>query len=398
MTGTTDPKAATRTAAADGDHVSEVAALRASGGRIAWPKDSDVYGTFIAESDLGTAPVVLEALHRAVDDQLFGYLSPALTQACVEATASFLTRQHGVEVVPDQVRLLPDVLSAMHELVRRLPAGGRIILPTPAYPSFYGVPPRWGTELVEVPLAPDGESWTFDLDALAATIRPGDLVILCNPQNPTGRVHTRAELEGFADVVERAGATVFADEIHASLVRPGHTHLPYASISEVAAAHATTATSASKSFNLPGLRCAQLVASTPEAAREWDTHGAHLAKEVSTPGVVAVTAAYDRGDEWLAELVATIDSRHDLFAHLVAELLPEARVAPAEGTYLGWLDLRAYGLGDSPGRALREAGVLAGNGPTFGRVGAGHVRVSLATTTSILTEIVGRIATASGVR
>ncbi|MGC5616164.1 MalY/PatB family protein [Georgenia sp. Z1491] len=390
MTGTTD---AAGTAGVT-THAEEVAALRAIGGRIAWPADADLYGTFIAESDLGTAPVVLEALHDAVDKQLFGYISPALTRACTEASAGFLTRQHGVEVDPDRVRLLPDVLSAMHQLVRRLPVGARIVLPTPAYPSFFGVPPRWGTELVQVPLAREGDAYSYDLDALAEALRPGDLFILCNPQNPTGRVHTRAELEAIAEVVDRCGATVFADEIHASIVRPGHVHVPYASIGDTAAAHSVTATSASKSFNLPGLRCAQLVASTPEAAREWDTHAAHLAKEVSTPGVVAVTAAYDHGEEWLAGFVKEMDRRHDLLVRLASELLPKARVSPAEATYLGWLDLREYGLGDTPGQVLRRHGVLAADGPAFGGAGAGHVRVSLATTEAILTEIVVRIAAA----
>ncbi|MGO1509337.1 MAG: MalY/PatB family protein [Actinomycetaceae bacterium] len=391
-TGSTAPAGTITTGAAT--HAEDVAALRALEGRVAWPAGADRYGTFIAESDLGTAPAVREALHHAVETEMFGYISPHLTEACTRATAAFLTRQHGVEIDPDRVRLLPDVLSAMHQLVRRLAPGARIVLPTPAYPSFYGVPPRWGTELVQVPLARDGASYTYDLDALAAELRPGDLFILCNPQNPTGRVHTRAELEAVADVVERSGATVFADEIHASILRPGRRHVPYASIGEVAAGHSVTATSASKSFNLPGLRCAQLVASTPQAARDWDTHGAHLAKEVSTPGVIAVTAAYERGEEWLDGFVAQMDSRHDLLARLVADRLPDAVVTPAEGTFLGWVDLRAYGLGDSPGTALKRHGVLAGDGPAFGRAGAGHVRVNLATTEAILTEIVDRIAAA----
>ncbi|MGC5626793.1 MalY/PatB family protein [Georgenia sp. Z1344] len=380
--------------AATAGHAAEVAALRALRGRVSWQPDAEAYGSFIAESDLGTAPAVVEALHRAVDAQLFGYLSPGLIADCVEATAAFRTRQHGVEIDPDQVRLLPDVLSAMHELIRRLPAGARVVLPTPAYPMFFAVAERRDVELVEVPMTRDGASHVLDLDAIWATLRPGDLFVLCNPQNPTGRVHTRAELEALAEVVDRSGATVFADEIHASLVRPGHVHVPYASLSPVAAAHSVTATSASKSFNLPGLRCAQLIASTPEAARGWDTHAAHLPKECSTPGVLAVTAAYTDADDWLAGLNATIDSRHDLLARLVAERLPEAVVAPAEGTYLGWVDLRAYGLGDSPALRLREHGVLPGDGPSFGVAAAGHVRLTLATSEAILTEIVDRIATA----
>ncbi|MGO1174431.1 MAG: MalY/PatB family protein [Actinomycetaceae bacterium] len=391
-TGSTAPAGTITTGAAT--HAEDVAALRALEGRVAWPAGADRYGTFIAESDLGTAPAVREALHHAVETEMFGYISPHLTEACTRATAAFLTRQHGVEIDPDRVRLLPDVLSAMHQLVRRLAPGARIVLPTPAYPSFYGVPPRWGTELVQVPLARDGASYTYDLDALAAELRPGDLFILCNPQNPSGRVHSRAELEAIAEVVDRAGATVFADEIHASVLRPGQVHIPYASINEVAAAHSLTATSASKSFNLPGLRCAQLIASTPAAATEWDTHSGYLAKEASTPGVLAVTAAYTSGETWLKEQLTVFDERHTQIAGLVAEHLPQAVLSPAEGTFLAWLDLSAYGLGDGPGTACRAQGVVPGNGPAFGRAGHGHVRLNLATTAPLVQETVLRIARA----
>ncbi|MGO1561329.1 MAG: MalY/PatB family protein [Actinomycetaceae bacterium] len=376
------------------DAAEDIAHLRGLDGRVAWPSGTDAIGTFIAESDIGTAPVVLDALNGVVDRQMFGYLSPQVITACEEATAGFLTRQHGVEIDPARVRLLPDVLSVLHALVRRLPAGGRIVLPTPAYPSFFGAEARSGVEIVQVPLANDAGYYSYDLDALAAALRPGDLFILCNPQNPSGRVHSRAELEAIAEVVDRAGATVFADEIHASVLRPGQVHIPYASINEVAAAHSLTATSASKSFNLPGLRCAQLIASTPAAATEWDTHSGYLAKEASTPGVLAVTAAYSSGETWLKEQLTVFDERHTQLAGLVAEHLPQAVLSPAEGTFLAWLDLGAYGLGDGPGAACRAQGVVPGNGPAFGRAGHGHVRLNLATTAPLVQETVLRIARA----
>jgi cystathionine beta-lyase len=221
------------------------------------------------------------------------------------------------------------------------------------------------------------------------------LLVHCNPHNPLGRVFSAKEQLALADVVERAGARVFSDEIHAPLTYPGAVHRPYAALSPVTARHAVTATSASKAWNLPGLKAAQLVLSNEDDAARWAEVGFLATHGASTPGVLAAIAAYDHGEEWLDGVLVYLDGNRRLLAELLADLLPEMGYTPPDGTYLAWLDCRALGIDGSVGDFLLErAGVALVDGPECGAPGAGHVRLNLATPRPVLTEIVTRMAAA----
>jgi cystathionine beta-lyase len=207
-------------------------------------------------------------------------------------------------------------------------------------------------------------------------------------------------------VVEANGGRVFADEIHAPLLYPGGTHVPYASLSGTAAAHTVTGTAASKGWNLPGLKCAQLLLSNDRDAATWAERGSAFEHGASTPGVRATTAAYRDGGPWLDDAVAYLDGSRALLARLLAEHLPEAGYQPPEGTYLAWLDCRALladaGARPATGRALpadvspaefflAKARVMLTDGAACGAAGAGHVRLNFATPRPILAEIVRRL-------
>jgi cysteine-S-conjugate beta-lyase len=243
----------------------------------------------------------------------------------------------------------------------------------------------------------DGRA-TYDLDALdRAFASGGRLFVHCNPHNPLGRVFTEAEQLALAEVVERHGGRVFADEIHAPLVLPGAVHRPYASLSPVTAAHAVTATSASKAWNLPGLKAAQFLVSNEADARRWADVGFFAAHGAATLGVLANTAAYDGGGPWLDGVLTYLDGNRRLLATLLAERLPEVRYMPPEGTYLAWLDCRGLGIEGSAGQFfLERAGVAFVDGPECGAPGAGHVRLNFATPRRVLETIVERMAAALG--
>jgi cystathionine beta-lyase len=195
--------------------------------------------------------------------------------------------------------------------------------------------------------------------------------------------------------VERAGARVFADEIHAPLVHPGAAHRPYASLSPVTAGHCVTGASASKAFNLPGLKAAQLLFSNEEDAALFAERGYLHVHGAALPGVLANTAAYTEGEPWLAEVLRYLDGNRRVLAGLLAEHLPEVGFRPPEGTYLAWLDCRELGLGDSPGAFfLDRAGVALVDGRECGAPGAGHVRLNFGTPRPVLTTIVERMADA----
>ncbi|GAB2452630.1 MalY/PatB family protein [Xylanimonas ulmi] len=373
--------------------------LRASGS-VKWTAFGEAIGAFVAEMDFGTAPAVTRAAHEAVDRGLLGYLPDHATADLQRAYTGFAKRRFGWSPDPERVRPVPDVLAAFEAVVRHLtPDGSPVILPTPAYMPFAPLLRDLGREVIEVPLARDGGPLTHDLDGIDAAFAAGArLLVLVNPHNPTGRVFERDELEAVAAVVERHGGRVFADEIHAPLVYAGRAHVPYASVSAVAAGHAVTATSASKAWNIPGLKAAQLILTDDDAAQVWRRAGVWTEHLTSTVGVLAHTAAYDDGEGWLAQVLAYLDGNRRLTAEHLARHAPAVGHTPPEGTYLAWLDLRPLGL-DQPARWLREhARVALTDGEDCGRAGAGHVRLTLATPRPVLRTLLSRVTDALGAR
>lgn len=373
--------------------------LRALGG-LKWSKYPEAIGAFVAEMDFGTAPAVTRALHAAVDAGTLGYLTPALQQGMSEAYAAWSADRYGWAVPPERVRPVADVLAALAAAVEHIsrPASP-VILPTPAYMPFRTLPAALGREVIEVPMARDGDRYGYDLDALDAAFRAGGhLVVLCNPHNPIGRVLEPAEMTAVAEVVDRHGGRVFADEIHAPLVYPGHRHVPYAALGEVPAGHAVTATSASKAWNLPGLKCAQLVLSNSADADLWARAGALAEHGASTLGVLANTAAYTSGAGWLDDVLGYLDANRRLLSELVAAHLPGVRYTPPEGTYLAWLDCREPELPEPAAFFLERAGVALTDGALCGVAGEGFVRLNLATPRPVLTEILERMGAALAAR
>jgi cystathionine beta-lyase len=223
------------------------------------------------------------------------------------------------------------------------------------------------------------------------------VLVLCNPHNPLGDVLTADELRATSEVVARHGGRVFADEVHGPLVYEPHRHVPYASVSPEAAAHTITATSASKAWNLPGLRCAQVVLANRADRRAWDALD-RLVTDVPAPlGIIAATTAYDHGRGWLDELRARLDANRRLLAAEVERRLPGVRHRPPEGTFLAWLDLTdvvAPGT-DVAARLAAEARVLTLGGVEMG-VAPECVRLNFATTEDVLADLVDRLVSVVG--
>lgn len=366
-------------------------------GSVKWTQFPGKVGAFIAEMDFGTAPAVTRALHRAVDAAAFGYLPQALVEQMSEAYAGWSRTRYGWDVPPANVRPLADVVAGLVAAIEHFSRpGSPVILPTPAYMPFLIVPGTLGREIIQVPMVPSGGRLGYDLDALEAAFHAGGhLLVLCNPHNPVGRVLSRAEMTAIAEVVDRNGGRVFADEIHAPLAYPGHRHLPYASISPVTAGHTVTATSASKAWNLPGLKCAQLVLSNDADVQTWSRVGFMAEHGASTLGVVASAAAYAAGGEWLDELVAYLDGSRALLGDLLAEHLPKVAYAQPEGTYLAWLDCRELDLGGQPAQFfLDRAGVAMTDGALCGVAGEGFVRYTFATPRPIMRQSIEQMARA----
>jgi cystathionine beta-lyase len=374
----------------------DVDTLRRIGG-LKWSMYPEAIGAFVAEMDFGIAPAVTRALHAAVDVGSFGYLPRAMAADLGEAYAGWSREHYGWDVAADDVRPVGDVVQALQLTIEHFSApDSPVILPTPAYMPFVTVPAAMGRKVLQVPMVELDGRYRYDLDALDAAFRAGgNLLILCNPHNPIGRVLEAVELAEIAEVVTRHGGRVFSDEIHAPLVYPERRHCGYASLSRTTAGHTVTATSASKAWNLPGLKCAQVVLSNDPDRETWQRVGLMAEHGASNLGVIANTAAYAEGGPWLADVLDYLDGTRRALGELLADALPGVRYTPPEGTYLAWLDFRAAGLPQDPGpHFLERARVALTDGGQCGDAGRGFARLNFGTPRPVLAQAIRQLAAA----
>ncbi|WP_297742125.1 aminotransferase class I/II-fold pyridoxal phosphate-dependent enzyme, partial [uncultured Tessaracoccus sp.] len=253
-----------------------------------------VSGHWVAEMDFGTAPVVEEALVSAIRRGFLGYMPQGLSAWVKEATASVVGRRYGLEIEAKNVRLASSVLDGLNAILgHMLKPGSRVIVPTPAYMPFLTLPGKFGHEVIQVPSAIVEGVWQLDFDRIETVAKDADLLILCNPWNPTGRVLTVGELTRLGEIATGNNLLVFNDEIHAPLVSNPSSHICFAGLDQSFADLTVTAVAASKGFNLAGLHCAQMITTGQmthrfEAAAAWLNHPTPL-------GALATSVAYEEG-------------------------------------------------------------------------------------------------------
>lgn len=386
------------TSFADRIDARDLAALRAAGG-LKWIDPDVPIGAFVAEMDFGVAPEIARALHEAVDGARFGYLTAALAGELREATAERMRERHAWQVQPRQVFPVADVIKVLEVAIEHFTRpGSKVIVPTPAYMPFLLVPPALGREVIQVPMLDDGGVPRLDLDGIQRAFDAGgELLVMCNPHNPLGRVYSAAELTAVSELVDRNGGRVFADEIWSPLVFDGE-YMPYASVSPAAAGHTITGVSASKAFNIPGLKCAQLIASSEADLARLDELAMWIGHGASNLGVIANTVAYREGQPWLDDVIGYLDGNRRALVELVGEHLPGVRVAAPEGTYVGWLDLRETGIA-SPAEFFRaHAGVGLTDGSACGIAGEGFARFIFAMPRPIMRQAFERMGEAMRAR
>lgn len=380
--------------------VDETIAVLESRGSIKWTLHPGTIGAAVAESDLGVAPALRRAFGRVAATGQIGYLPAAVARDVADATALWYDRTTNWIVDPAHVRLVPDVVTAFEMTLTRLTRrpGSAVIVPTPAYRQFLTLPRSLGRDVIELPLVDrDGRLVIDPGDLATAFAAGGELLVLCNPHNPTGQVATAAEMREIADVVDAYGGRVFADEIHSPLVYPGARHVPYASVSQAAASHTATAFSPSKGWNVPAAGCAQVILTDPDDRERWRSIGARAAHAVSAFGVAAAIAAYTETDAWLEATIAQLDTTRRLLRERVTSRLPGAGMRMPEAGYLAYLDMRDI-VGDSETDLATwfraHARVSLSDGRECGAVGRGFVRAVFATPPEVVTEMVERMARA----
>jgi cystathionine beta-lyase len=349
---------------------------------------------WVADMDFEAPPEIVEALRARVEHGIFGYtLEP---DSWFDAAAGWLRHRHGWEVRREWMLPSPGVIPAMVFAVLGLtePGDGIVIQP----PVYYPFAHRIGANtrgVVGNPLTLSGGRWEMDLEGLEKVVGERTrMLVLCSPHNPVCRVWDRETLLALADFCLRRDIVVVSDEIHSDLVMPGFRHVPFASLSQEAAACSVTLVSATKSFNLAGLGGSLTI--IPDAglrARFDAVQHSIAAGPANAFSAAAAEAAWRRGERWLEELLGYLQANYRFLAGFLAENLPPVTVAPLEGTYLAWLDMRALMLSDDQikEKLQRNAGLWLDEGRMFGQGGEGFQRLNLACPRAVLTDAAERL-------
>ena len=367
-----------------------------------WTRYPGCIGAFIAEMDYGLAPCIQKAIDNACDHCKLGYIPEPWKQHVAEACAGWQRTHYGWNVDPSIIHVVPDVLEAYEIFLRELVgAGNSVIVPTPAYMPFLSVPKLYDVDVIEIEMLQSGDAktgeaqWLFDFDAIEQAFANGcHAFVLCNPHNPIGKVLTREEMLRLSDLAAKYNVRIFSDEIHAPFVYQGHTHVPFASINRQTAMQAFTSTSASKSFNIPGTKCAQVILTNPDDLELWMRNAEWSEHQTATIGAIATTAAYDGGAAWFEGVMAYIERNIALVNEQMRTRFAKVRYVEPQGTYIAWLDFSPLGIGDPANYFFKKANVALTDGRECGEVGRGCVRMNFAMPYPLLEECFDRMAAA----
>lgn len=361
--------------------------------------DPDVIPAFVADMDFAIAEPIQAAIRASVDLQDYGYPmrdGEKADRAVCGAFCRRMARLYGWQPDPGLTVAVADLVQAVYASVTAFSGPGEgVIVQEPNYPPFRAAVQDCGRRFV--PMRLDAGGHEFDLAELESRMTPDvRILILCNPQNPTGRVFSRPEMLAMLDFARRHDLTVISDEIHSDLIYSGHQHLPFAALGPDAEARTVTLNSATKSFNIPGLRTAVMNFGSEALKARFDAvFPARLLGSVNAIGVDATVAAWEHGDDWLAGLLQHLEAMRDHAAARLAADLPMIGFALPEATYLCWLDCSALGLEGSAFQFFHdEARIAFSPGENFLPGHANAVRLNFATSQKILDEVLDRMVNA----
>jgi cystathionine beta-lyase len=355
----------------------------------------DVLPLWVADMDFASPPAVVAALRARVEHGFFGYLTenPELR----EVVAERLAKRFGWRIEPEAVVPVPGVNSGVNLAVRALTRPGEgLLVQTPIYPPLLRAAGNHGVTRHGHLLTREADGrYAVDMAAYAAAIRPETRAfLLCNPHNPVGRLFDRRELEAMAQICLRHDLLIVSDEIHAELVFDGRQHVPMATLAPEVEQRTITFIAPSKTFNIPGLKCAVAVVPSAALRERLAAAASDLVPKINVLGHTAAVAAYRDGDDWLQALLRYLEDNRDFLAREVTRRLPGVRMGLPDATYLAWLDCRETGLVDPYTFFLEEAKVALNDGKAFGPGGEGFVRLNFGCPRALLTDAIGRMANA----
>ncbi|MET4385383.1 cystathionine beta-lyase [Bradyrhizobium sp. F1.4.3] len=360
--------------------------------------DSDVLPAFVADMDFSVAAPIQAAIERIVRDGDYGYPLRDGQKSDRLVAAAFANRmksRYGWELSPDLVLPLADLVQGTYAPILAFSdPGDSVVLQVPNYPPFRDAISTTERRLLTLPMRDNGSRHVFDIDELAALVdQRTRIFVLCNPQNPTGRVFSRDELLSLARFVIDHDLIVISDEIHSDLVYPGYQHIPFASLGPDIAARTVTLNSATKSFNIPGLRCAVIAFGSDDLRKRFHNRiPLRLTGQANVIGADATVAAWTEGQPWLDAVMDHLHKARNRVVDVLAAEVPEIRFHAPEATYLAWLDCRELRLSAAAFQFfLNKARLGFSAGETFDPGCSQFVRLNFATSMPILDQILDRI-------
>lgn len=353
---------------------------------------SDVLPLPVAEMDFPIAPAVKASLQDMLDRSDTGYLGafPEL----FEAFAKFSKSRWNWQPDTTQIRIATDVGVGIVEVMRTLiKAGDKVMLNSPVYENIWKWIPEVNATLVDVPLTENELNYKLDLDAIEREYANGvKLHILCSPHNPVGIIYTRSELETIATLAKMYGVIILSDEIHGPLTFNKKDFYPFLSVSDDAKEVGIIITSASKSFNFAGLKCALIITESAILKEKINAMPPALTWRASLFGAVASTAAYSQSDEWLDGVLITLNENRNLVKKLIDTKIPTIKYRIPDFGYLAWLDVSSLGLGSDPAGQILERSKLALNaGILYGPKHSNFVRFNFGTSEEIINQAFDRL-------
>jgi len=353
---------------------------------------NDVLPLPVAEMDFPTAPAVKAALQDMLDRSDTGYLGafPEL----FEAFAKFSKSRWNWQPDTTQIRMATDVGVGIVEVMRTLiKSGDKVMLNSPVYENIWKWIAEVNAELVDVPLTENDLNYKLDLEAIEREYAKGvKLHILCSPHNPVGIIYTRSELETIATLAKKYGVIVLSDEIHGPLAFNKKEFFPFLSVSDDAKEVGIIITSASKSFNFAGLKCALIITESIKLKEKINAMPPAVTWRASLFGAVASTSAYSDSEEWLDGVLITLDENRNLVKKLIETKISAIKYRIPDFGYLAWLDVSALGLGSDPAAQILERSKLALNaGVLYGPKHSNFVRFNFGTSEEIINQAFERL-------
>jgi cystathionine beta-lyase len=355
-------------------------------GSTKWSRyPEDVLPMWIADMDIAAPPAVLQTLRERLDQQILGYsvAGPQVRQAIVDD----LWAKYAWRVLPEELLFLPGVEPgfnmALHAFVQ---PGQPVVLQTPNYRPIRLAPGHWNLPRIEVPFAFENGEYLTPLPAMRQALNGAGALLLSNPHNPIGKVFPREELLAVANACLDNGALIISDEIHAELCFDGRRHIPTASLSPAIAQRTITLMSASKAYNVAGLKTCFAVIQNAEIRERFNNARCGMVDSVSPLGLEATRAAYSQCGEWLDALLAYLQANRDYLMTAVRSRLPGVVMHAPQGTFLAWLDCSALGLEDPQHFFLEQAKVGLSAGIEFGDDSQQFVRLNFGCPRAILEE------------